>query len=204
MQHKNIRLLAGIRTDRGPYRVVCLPHTGPYRQIGARIIDVRVALRNAVERTATTRTRPAESWLAQKLGPPCGIYFDDPSKVSEQGLRSRGGYLLTSDASAWLLAAARPSLDVIEIPRREVLVARFKGHPLLSPYKVYPVMAEWMAGHGLQPAGPAVEFYRDGIVECELPVAPAADPAQATAHLPVGSRWDLQASTRLVQLLKTR
>jgi hypothetical protein len=79
-------------------------------------------------------------------------------------------------AGAWLLAAARPSLDVVEIPRREVLVARFKGHPLLSPYKVYPVMAKWMAGHGLQPAGPAVEFYRDGIVECELPVAPAADP----------------------------
>ena len=146
------------REPRGPYRIAYLPHRGAYTGVVDKILEVQERLADA----------------ADQLGPACGIYYDNPAEVPEEQLRSKGGVLITGDVSV------DPSLLIEEIPQRDVLVARFDGHPSLAPVKVYPRMAEWMEEHGVEPAGPAVEFYRPkrfrrGSVECEIPIRPAEE-----------------------------
>jgi len=140
-----VRLL---REQRGPYRIVCLPHTGAYNRIGEKILKVKALLK-----------RPDD-----QLGLPCGIYYDNPNEVAEEKLRSKGGYVIKGEVKT------EAPLEVENIPRREALVARFKGHPVVAAMKICPAMSKWMSENGRKPAGPAIEFYRKGLVEREMPV----------------------------------
>jgi len=142
-----------VREQRGPYRIVCLPHTGAYNRIGEKILKVKDLLK-----------RPDE-----QLGLPCGIYYDDPNEVAEAKLRSKGGYVVEGDVKP------EAPLEVEDIPRRDALVARFRGHPALAAIKIYPAMTRWMKDNGCKRAGPAIEFYRKGLVECEIPVVAAKE-----------------------------
>jgi len=137
--------------ERGPYRIICMDHVGPYHEIANTILEVQDRLKDVEDR----------------LGGPCAIYYDDPAKVPKEKLRSKGGFLLKDEVEA------KGLLEIVTMPRRMVLLGRLKGHPSLAPIKVYPAMAEWMEKNGFVPAGPAVEFYHKRFVECEIAIRPA-------------------------------
>ena len=141
----------GLQRERRPaVRIACLPHTGPYNQISEKILRVKKLLDDHKD----------------ALGRPCGIYYDDPDRVPDEKLRSKGGYVLKQDV------ALPPELEVVVLADRDVLVARFKGHVALAAAKIYPAMSRWMADEKVKPAGPTVEYYEAGVVECEMPIQP--------------------------------
>lgn len=139
--------------ERGPYRIICMGHVGPYHEIANTILEVKDRLKDAENRPEV----------------PCAIYYDDPAKVAKEKLRSKGGFLLEDEIEA------KGLLEIVTISRRKVLLGRLKGHPSLAPLKVYPAMAGWMEENGFVPAGPAVEFYKKGFVECEIAIRPAGE-----------------------------
>jgi effector-binding domain-containing protein len=143
--------VATATAERGPYRIAALDHTGPYREIGGVILKVKglITLTDA------------------ELGPPCALYYHNPDDVPEDELRSQGGYVIPEGA------LVRSPARIIEVPRRRVVVAVVKAHPLVAAMKIYPALRDWMARHDARPAGPALEFYRRGEVETELPVTTA-------------------------------
>ena len=141
------------REGSGPYRIVCLPHTGPYPGVAKKILAVRKLLKGS----------------EKQLGVPCGLYYDNPAKVAEEKLRSKGGYVIEGE-----LAVEAPLL-IERVPRRDVLVARLEAHPSLAPIKIYPKMAKWMAANNVEAAGPALELYHDGLVECQIPIRPRGE-----------------------------
>jgi DNA gyrase inhibitor GyrI len=138
------------REQRPTVRIVCLPHSGPYNQIGEKINEVKKLLEKHKD----------------ALGRPCAIYYDDPDRVPDEKLRSKGGYILKQDVEL------PPELEVVVLAERDVLVARFKGHVALAAAKIYPSMSRWMADEKVKPAGPSVEYYEAGVVECEMPIQP--------------------------------
>ena len=138
------------RETRGPYLVACLPHTGAYARISEKILRVEQLLREA---GVTPVGR-------------CAIYLDNPKEVPEEKLRSKGGFVIESAVSL-----PQP-LELVNVPKREVLHARFEGHRSVAPAKINPAMSEWMQKNGFQPAWPAIEFYAEGVVECEIPIQP--------------------------------
>ncbi len=139
------------REERGPYRIFCLSHRGAYERIAEKILEVEKRLKEA----------------GIEVIVPCAIYYDNPSEVSEAELRSKGGFVVAADA------AAPSSLEVEDIPRREVLVARFEGAPVLAAVKMRPAIAGWFAENGMRPGGSAVEFYHRGLIEREVPLSGA-------------------------------
>jgi len=134
---------------RGPYQIVCLPHSGAYNRIAETILEVEKVLADHTEKVA------------------CAIYYDDPAHVPEAQLRSKGGFQVKGQVKV------EPPCTIERVPRREVVVARFEGHPSVAPIKVYPKLAGWMAENRLTAAGPTIEFYRPGLIEVEMPVKPA-------------------------------
>ncbi len=145
------------REQRGPYRIVYLRNTGAYTGVAEKILQVKGLLTDAGPRS--------EVVSEEQLHVPCGIYYDDPDKVAEAKLRSKGGYVVKGEVEV------EPPLKIENIPRREVLVAQFSGHPSLARLKVYPAMMRWMEEHGVEPALPMVEFYYDNNMECEIPIS---------------------------------
>lgn len=141
-----------VREERGPYRILCLSHKGSYNKIAEKILEVEKRLKEA----------------GTEIIVPCAIYYDSPSEVPEDELRSKGGFVVAVDAAVPAL------LEIEDIPRREVLVAQFEGAPALAPVKMRPAIAGWLAENGLRAGGPAVEFYRRGLIEREVPLGSAA------------------------------
>ncbi len=57
-----------------------------------------------------------------------------------------------------------------EIPKRGVIIATVKAHPLVAPFKTYARIVDFMEMHQLEHDGPAMERYLPGgIVEVEMP-----------------------------------
>lgn len=139
------------QTTRGPYQIVYLSHTGPYHQIAEKIEQVSAMLHEKNVRTLSA----------------CGIFYDDPSTVPQDQLRSKGGFLVEGEVTA-----ATP-FAIETVAPREVIVATVKAHPAVAPFKTYPKMNAWMQQNNFQVAGPGLEIYREsGIIECELPILP--------------------------------
>ena len=141
------------REQRGPYRIVCLPHTGAYTDTPRKVLEVKRRLKA----------------LGDQLDVACGIYYDDPGKVPKGKLQSKGGYVLIGEVTV------EAPLEIERVARREVLLARFKGHPSIGRVKAYPKMAEWMKTNGAERAGPALELYHEGLFECEIPIRIAGE-----------------------------
>lgn len=145
--------------ERGPYKIICLPHTGSYRGVSLKILRVHELL---VESGKVPET---------SLGTPVAIYYDNPGKVAEEKLRSKGGYIVLADLPENILDSDK-ELEIIDIPRRDTVTAKFTGHPSLAAAKIYPPMSKWMTENGFEPDGPAVELYQTRHVETEIPVRP--------------------------------
>lgn len=137
----------------GPYKIACLDHIGPYKDIVKKIQSVKKLLDE------------------QKITPisACGIYYDDPKSVPSDKLRSKGGYLVEGDVKLEIL-------EKLEIPEREVIVAKIKAHPAIAPMKIYPKIIKWLLENNFICIGPGLEIYhKDGIVEVQMPIGTKHD-----------------------------
>jgi DNA gyrase inhibitor GyrI len=139
--------------EKGPYTIVCLSNTGPYYKTIKKIEKVKQML-------AGTPVRILE---------PCGLYYDNPRTVPQNKLRSKAGVLVKD------IVSAKPPLEIVTIPKRQVAVGTIKANPGLVGVKVYPKLKEWLWQKGFQGGTPALEIYhKNGTVECQIPIVPAA------------------------------
>lgn len=128
--------------SRGPYILIYKNHVGPYHKTVQVIQEV-------------------EKWaMAQGLG--CrlsfGEYPDDPEKMEEARLKSRGGCLYPK--SEVMLPKELPKgFEVTELPARDYVIAIFDGSPGIGPWKVYPKVASYMKSKNLQQDGAVIEVY---------------------------------------------
>ncbi|MCL6583668.1 MAG: GyrI-like domain-containing protein [bacterium] len=147
---------------RGPYLMVFMMHRGAYHQILEKIERVGKLLdERKIPKTVA-----------------CAIFYDDPRDVPLESLRSEGGYLVDRQ-----LSLEHP-FGQQKIPRRTVIVARVKAHPLIAPFKTYGRIVDFMKMHNLKHSGPAMERYlADGVVEVEIPFeAPDLEMLRRTAR----------------------
>ena len=140
------------KQEKGPYKVVYLPHTGPYYQTADTIKNVEKILQTT----------------AIKAGEPCALYYDDPKNVPQDKLRSKGGVFVEN------VVSLKPPLRLEEIPARTVIIGRIKSHPAIASIKVYPKLHKWLQQHHLKAGTPSLEIYHtNGWVECQLPIIQA-------------------------------
>jgi effector-binding domain-containing protein len=133
---------------KGPYKVACLDHIGPYKNICNKICGTQKLLKQQNIPFASA----------------CGLYYDDPSKVPADKLRSKGGCLVDKDFKADIA-------EKIDIPKREVVFAIVKAHPCVAAMKVYPKLMKWLSENKMEICGPCLEIYNnDGTVETQMPI----------------------------------
>ena len=145
--------------DRIDQAYVYLENLGPYKDTGALIPEVHRLL--------------AQQGI-QPSGPPFGLYYDDPSAVKSDRLRSRA----CVPVGAWTKPA--PPLQKEELPSRTVAYAVASG-PYPGVPGCYPGIFGYMAKMNWVIAGPIreiymippseVEGYESLLCEVQVPVA---------------------------------
>jgi DNA gyrase inhibitor GyrI len=124
--------------EKGPYYFVYLENQGPYYQISNKIIDVEKYL-----------TDNKIKYLHS-----AGIYFDDPAQVTENELKSYGGFLVSDSV------AVQEPYNFIKIERRKVVIAAIEALPMIAPFKVYPAFNEWLENNKkVEIMAPPLELY---------------------------------------------
>ena len=136
-------------TRHGSFLILSLEHIGAYHKITPTIEQV-------------------EKW-ARSQGLPCprsfSQFFDDPRKVEEGRLRSRGGCIWGEE-----LGASKPDpatfsktlpegFTLSEIPQGSALKAVFEGSPAIGPIKVYSKVEEYFSQKPLTRGDYVVEVY---------------------------------------------
>jgi effector-binding domain-containing protein len=121
-------------------RVVFIQHQGSFAEIPS-----------AMDRLHT--------WAKEKdytmVGPPVGIYFDDPNRVPEDSLRWEIEWPIAED-----VGETEPSdgIGVREVEPMLVAATYHKG-PYDEVAKSYMALFGWMAQNGYEVAGPVREVY---------------------------------------------
>ena len=134
----------------GPYQIVCLDHIGPYQ-------NIRIKIQNVKKLLDDKGIIPLAA---------CGIYYDDPKSVPSEKLRSKGGWLVEDNVDIEIL-------ENVNIPEREVVVAKVKAHPAIAPIKTFPKIHTWLIANNFVPSGPCLEIYHNNkIVEVQMPISP--------------------------------
>lgn len=124
--------------NRGPYIMLFKDFVGPYHKTVSVITEV-------------------ETWaLANNLD--CrlsfGEYLNDPDKVEEDRLKSRGGCLVDK-----VPENLPKDFKLLDLPSRSYVTAVFEGSPGIGPIKVYPKVNEYMIAKGLKQNGAVIEIY---------------------------------------------
>lgn len=123
--------------------LISADHLGPYHKINSVI--------ETVEAWASAHNLPCQRTF--------GLYLDDPRDKDEARLRSKGGCVLDGVQSLSLSEPLPEGFTMSKLEARQYVVARFEGAPSISPFKVYPKVADWMKEQGLQSQGPVYEIY---------------------------------------------
>jgi len=132
-----------------PRKLLTKNHLGPYHKINPVIQSVEA--------------------FAKKFEVSCnetfGEYFDDPTVVSEDRLRSRAGCIVpfeTDFINSKFTASdlKQEDLELVELPPTKSVIAVFTGSPAIGPYKVYPKIDRYMQTHKLVRKGSVMEVYK--------------------------------------------
>jgi AraC family transcriptional regulator len=125
-----------------PRRIVGLAHKGRYIEIGATFEKLSGVI--------------ASRGLFDRVGEMLGVYYDDPSAVPAEALRSFAAFTLAEGA------AAPEGLEQIDLPGGKVATLRFKGH-YSGLHKGYDYLfGPWLRESGEVPRdAPAMEIYRN-------------------------------------------
>ena len=136
---------------RGPYYAVVLSHKGSYQGLSQKIDKVSAML--------------TENRIAHSIA--CGIFYDDPSKIKTEDLRSEGGFIIEDT-----LEVSQP-FEFIKFPVRSVYLASIEANPAIAGFKTYPALLDWIEKYKSEhdTLHPTIELYHNnGIVEVELPL----------------------------------
>lgn len=113
----------------GPFRLLGKDHVGAYHKIVPAIEEVEA--------------------FAKLHGLTCelsfGQYLDDPAKVEELRLKSRGGCVLPADAVLPVDLKLPEGVTLTEYPAGEFVIVTFDGSPGIGPLKAYPVALKRIA-----------------------------------------------------------
>lgn len=127
---------------RSAFQIITKAHFGAYHKIVPVILD-------------------AENW-AKEHSYDChmtfGEYFDDPEKVEEGRLRSRGGCAMEKLPEG-IEKQLPEGYEIDQIPERQYVVATFEGSPGIGPMKVYPKVHEYIEKRRLSLNGGVIELY---------------------------------------------
>lgn len=147
-QSVNIR-----KIQAGPYKIMCLDHIGSYKNICRKIKSVDELL-------SKNKIKPIAF---------CGVFYDDPRKIDEDKLRSKGGCIVKEFADIDIL-------EQLTIPKTEVVSASIKAHPAIAPIKTYPKIEQWLSKNKYKVTGPSLEIYHNsGVVEVQMPIGPKTE-----------------------------
>ncbi len=128
---------------KGPYFILYKNYVGPYHKTVSVITEV-------------------EKW-AMDNGVGCklsfGEYPDNPEKVEEARLKSRGGCIYDQQLAADIKAKLPAEFKTEEIPTRNYVQAIFDGSPGIGPMKVYPRVSEYMKEKNLKQSAAVIEVY---------------------------------------------
>ncbi|MCX5749493.1 MAG: hypothetical protein NTZ10_04550 [Candidatus Saganbacteria bacterium] len=129
----------------GPYTFVYENFIGPYNQAG-KVID-KLCWSLKLDGFSTVNA--------------IGIYYDDPSKVSKDKLRSNLGCVLEAkDIKRFI--PLKKKYKTWTIKKKQCVIAEFPFKNFLSymiaPMKAYPVLMKYVSAEGYKPSAP-IEFY---------------------------------------------
>ncbi|OGJ52156.1 hypothetical protein A2335_02490 [Candidatus Peregrinibacteria bacterium RIFOXYB2_FULL_32_7] len=136
-----------VEKEAGPYNFVYEDHTGAYIDIGSVFDEMEGRLNeDGIEYVASL-----------------GIYYDNPTQVAEENLRSKGGYILSDEMYAKVEALntyKRMKIEAkkyitIEYPYKHTITMMF------APMRVYPKFAAYLKKKGYRQEGLALEMYED-------------------------------------------
>lgn len=109
----------------GPFRLLGKSHIGAYHKIVPVIEEV-------------------EAW-AKSQGIDCrlsfGFYLDDPERVEQLRLKSRGGCVLTGETQ--VPNNLPEGMTIENLGTNEFVIAKFEGSPGIGPFKAYPAALEY-------------------------------------------------------------
>ena len=116
--------------DLGPFKIVCKDFKGAYGKTGPVFDEIQAFLSK-------------ECFLDAKRG--IGFYYDDPSKIKIQELRSKVGSIIEPEDYDKLKNVAG-KYEIVDFPVSKAVVAEFPIKNMLSymigPMKVYPILAK--------------------------------------------------------------
>lgn len=121
-------------------RLLALPHKGSYMNIGKAFENLAAAI--------TARGR----WPDVRAS--VGVYYDDPTAVAEEDLRSHAGVVVDANT------AGEDGLEDVTLAGGRFAVLHYKG-PYAGIPKAYPYLyGEWLASSGEEPRdAPSFEVY---------------------------------------------
>jgi DNA gyrase inhibitor GyrI len=126
------------QVSRGPLYLLYRDHRGAYFKISEVIAQVEtLAKQNKLSCLQTF-----------------GEYFDNPSEVDEDRLRSRGGCISETPYNQ-----APGDLQIATMPEGKYVVAKFDGSPAVGPWKVYPKVQEYVQNQRLKMKRESFEIY---------------------------------------------
>ncbi len=117
--------------EAGPFLFVGIPHKGAYPKISPKFKEVNDKVKT----------------LSIPIDPMAGIYYDDPSTVPEEKLRSYAGFITTNE-NAKLVVEKFPEFKIISIPKQLFLSSEFPNRNyfsmILAIIKTYPKFSEYV------------------------------------------------------------
>lgn len=134
--------------ERGPYRYAYLDAEGPYSKLGSKRGEVDKLLREQgiIPGSAIT------------------LIFDDPRTTDTDKRRARTGFVIPENA------APKTPVMVDVLPKRKVVSATIKGHPVFTYGKAYGSLLDFTKQHDMTLHLPTVELYDFSVLIVEMPL----------------------------------
>lgn len=135
--------------ERGGYRYAYVEATGVYSKLASRQKEVLDQLNRQ----------------GIKAGAQVTLMLTDPRTTPHEKLEARTGYLIPADSTPDV------SLKTDTIPRRQVVVAKIKAHPLFAYGKTYSALLRYAEEHKLPLILPTLEITETSVLSVEMPLA---------------------------------
>ncbi len=148
--------------ERGNYRYAYLEAEGPYSKLSSKQEEV---LHELVEQKI-------------KPGAEITLIFSDPRTTSYKELHARAGFLIGPDDQP------KAPIQVDTVPKRKVMVASIKAHPLLAYGKTYSKILEYVKSKDTSLNLPTVEIVKDSVLSVEMPLESSPQPEKNAGVLP--------------------
>lgn len=135
-------------TERGSYRYAYLSAEGPYSKLVTKRGDVEGVLRQQGVELKRSIT----------------IIFDDPRTTPTDQRRARTGFIIDEGF------IPKAPLETDTIPRRRVISASIKAHPVFAYGKAYGALLDYTRQHNMTLRLPTVELYDASVLTVEMPL----------------------------------